>query len=164
MLFGLVPLLMIVAGVLFGANHTRNVDHEPDEWHVDPLRAPNTGKPNWYRLLPADATIDRDPDRDGHPPTFQVSVEDLSVAFDEVALGDDRVEIVAGSAASGHVTYVQRSKVFGFPDYVSVRFIPLPEGGSTLSAYSRARFGQSDLGVNQKRVERWMNEVAARLR
>ena len=59
-------------------------------------------------------------------------------AFDAVALGDDRVEVLAGAASDGFVTYVQRSALFAFPDYVSVRFIEADGGGSTL-AVSHAR-------------------------
>lgn len=155
----------IVAAVLFASNHFRNnVDDEPAEWHADPLTAESTGKPNWYRLVPDDASVDRDPKRDGHPPTFDVSAGELGAAFDAVATSDDRVEVLAGSAAAGHVTYVQRSAVFAFPDYISTRFIENPDGGSTLAVYSRARFGRSDLGVNEKRVARWVDGVTKHLR
>jgi uncharacterized protein (DUF1499 family) len=44
----------------------------------------------------------------------------------------------------------------GFPDYVSVRFLDLGDGETGVAVYSRARYGQSDLGVNRARVENWL--------
>ncbi|MEL6267324.1 MAG: DUF1499 domain-containing protein, partial [Pseudomonadota bacterium] len=61
------------------------------------------------------------------------------------------VEVVAGSAAEGFVTYVQTSRIVGFPDYVSARTV---EGG--IAVWSRSRYGYSDLGVNRARVEDWL--------
>jgi len=59
-------------------------------------------------------------------------------------------------------TYVQRSAVFGFPDYISIHATPDGDG-STLSVYSRSRFGHSDLGVNKSRIERWLTELQSNI-
>ncbi len=136
---------------------------DPDVWHVDPLTAAHPKTPNWHRAVPADATVDRHPERDALPPTFDVSAAELGAAFDAVATGEERVAVLAGSASEGHVTYVQRSKAMHFPDYISVRFIDLPEGGSTIAVFSRARYGQKDFDVNEKRVERWLAATTQRL-
>jgi uncharacterized protein (DUF1499 family) len=158
------PILLVVVGLALAARYFRTkVASDPDEWHVDPLTAPSPSTPNWYRLVPADAPVDRHPKRDGHPPIYDVDAKRVARAFDREALSDGRVEVLAGKAADGFVTYVQRSYVFGFPDYVSVRFIDLPEGGSTLAIFSRARFGRGDLGVNEKRVARWIDLTTKRL-
>jgi uncharacterized protein (DUF1499 family) len=77
-----------------------------------------------------------------------------------IATGEPRTEVVAGSPQEGHVTYVQRSLVFGFPDYISVRAMET-EGGTALAVFSRARFGHSDLGVNRERVERWLEALGS---
>lgn len=160
----LTPILLLTAGALFAANYFRNkVEHDPAEWHVDPLTSATPSTPNWSRAVPADAVVDRHPERDAHPPTFDVSAADLAEAFDAAARSDDDVEVLAGSASDGHVTYIQRSKLFKFPDYVSVRFIELPDGRSTLGVFSRARYGQSDMDVNKKRVDRWLEATTKRL-
>ncbi len=159
------PVLLVVAVVAFVAHYMRNnVDSDPGEWHVDPLASPTPTTPNWYRLVPPDATVERDPKRDGHPPVYDVPADRLARTFDRaVRSSEERIEVVAGSATDGFVTYLQRSYIFGFPDYVSVRFIDLPDGGSTLGIFSRARFGQSDLGVNEKRVARWIDTTSKEL-
>ncbi|MGA9277907.1 DUF1499 domain-containing protein [Ilumatobacter sp.] len=160
----LAPVLLAILGVaLVGAYLRNRVASDPDEWHVDPLTAPAPSTPNWYRLIPADAVVERHPRRDGHPPVYDVTAKRLATAFDREAMSEGRVEVLAGKAADGFVTYVQRSYVFGFPDYVSVRFIDLDDGGSTIAIFSRSRFGRSDLGVNEKRVARWVDVTTKRL-
>lgn len=149
----LIPSILVVLAV-GAAIAIRQVSDDPAEWHVDPLTAPTPSTPNSYRVAPAGSSIDRNADA----PTFAVPVDELAAAFDRVARADDRVEVLAGSAEEGFVTYVQRSAFFAFPDYVSTRFIET-DGGSTLAVFSRSRFGQSDLGVNEKRVTRWLAEV-----
>lgn len=163
MLFVLVPLALIAvaaAGISIGI---RRAGIDAQKWHVDPTSAAPTGNPNWYRVTPDAAPADRDPERDASSPVFEVPVAELAAAFDAVALADDRVEVVAGSAADGFVTYVQRSAVFAFPDFVSVTFSDVATGGSSLAVFSRAQYGKSDLGVNKKRVERWVAAAEQRL-
>ncbi len=163
MLFVVVPLALIAAIATGLSIGVRRAAVEPEVWHIDPTTAPPTGNPNWYRLTPDEAPSERDGQRDGSAPVFQVDVAELAAAFDAVATGDDRVEVIAGSATDGFVTYMQRSFFFGFPDFVSVTFVEV-DGGSSLSIFSRAQFGKSDLNVNQKRVERWVAETEQRLR
>lgn len=163
MLFVLLPLALIAsisAGISIGV---RRSDVEAGKWHVDPTAAAPTANPNWYRVTPDSAPADRDSERDASAPVFHVPVAELAAAFDAVAMADDRVEVLAGSATDGFVTYVQRSAVFAFPDYVSVTFADVETGGSSLAIFSRARYGRSDLGVNQKRVERWVATTEQRL-
>lgn len=163
MIFVIIPVLAAVVigvGIRLGVVKAKD---DPAVWHVDPLTSANPKSPNWHRVVPADATVDRHPQRDAHPPTFEASATELGAAFDAVAMADERVTVVGGSAAEGHVTYVQRSKAMQFPDYVSVRFIELPDAGSTLAIFSRARYGQKDFDVNKKRVERWLDATQKRL-
>ncbi|WP_051063055.1 DUF1499 domain-containing protein [Ilumatobacter nonamiensis] len=158
-MLAVVPILLVVAAIALVSNRVRNAPSDPDVWHVEPTTSTNPSTPNWYRLVPADAAVERDPDRDGHPPIYDDRAERVARLFDRAAHADGRVEVLAGSYKDGWVTYVQRSYVFAFPDYVSVRFIDLPEGGSTLAIFSRSRYGRSDLGVNEKRVARWIDSA-----
>lgn len=76
-------------------------------------------------------------------------------AFDTVAMAEPRTIRLAGSVAEGRVTYVSRSRLWGFPDYTTVA-AEAGEGGAWLVIHGRARFGRSDLGVNADRVGRWV--------
>jgi uncharacterized protein (DUF1499 family) len=147
---GLIALLVLIAAIAI-----RRLDHDAGVWHVDPLTAPTPSTPNSYRVAPVDATIDTD----AVAPIFDMPADELAVSFDRVARADRNVDVVGGSSSEAFVTYVQTSGLFGFPDYVSVRFIELDAGRSTLAVFSRSRLGQSDLGVNKKRVERWLGAI-----
>lgn len=157
-IFGVLCLLALIAGIAI-----RRASDDPAVWHVDPLTSTSTGNPNWYRLVPADADVDRDPKRDGDAPIYTQSAAEVAAAFDAFVQSESNVEVLAGSAADGFVTYIQRSALFGFPDYASVKFIDLPAGGSTIAIFSRARYGKSDLDVNEKRVVRWVAGTTAAL-
>lgn len=149
-------IVVVIGGAMIGV---RRADDVVAEWHADPLIAAKPITPNSYRVAPIAAPAGAD----AEAPVFSTPVADLAAAFDAVVLGDRRVEVLAGSAADGHVTYVQRSALFAFPDYVSVRFLETDNGGSTLAVFSRSRFGQSDLGVNKKRVLGWLDALDSRV-
>lgn len=157
------PLAVGALAVVAVSAGIRLAPDDTSTWHQDPLTTRAPDNPNWYRLLPGDAATQTVPERDASAPIFDASVASLESTFDEVAMGDGRVKVLAGSAAEGFVTYVQRSALMGYPDYVSVRFIEVDEANSTLALLSRSRYGSSDLGVNQKRVQRWIDATQANL-
>lgn len=151
--WGLVALAALLAGF---AAYVRLAGDDPARWHVDPITAAPTGNPNSWRV---------GPEGEGQPvdapaPVFALEAGDLAAALDRVALGDVRTKRLAGAPEDLWVTYVQRSRLMGYPDYVSVRVVPLGPGRATLAIYSRARYGQSDLGVNRARVEKWLAGLA----
>lgn len=137
-----------------GAIYFRTVPDDPNEWHVDPLTATKPDTPNSALIRPEGG--------DATPEVFPVSPERLAEAIDGVALAEPRTARLAGGPQDLWMTYVQRSGLWGFPDYISVKVIPT-EGGATWAAFSRARFGTSDLGVNAKRLARWRRELEDRL-
>ncbi|MGF1553997.1 MAG: DUF1499 domain-containing protein [Paracoccaceae bacterium] len=133
----------------FGGLIVRGSDHDPARWHVDPTTATRSSSSNDFMAAPSGATageID-----------LALGLDDPQaalVAFDRAARVAPRTQVVAGSVEAGHVTYVQRSRLIGFPDYVSVKRVA---GG--LAIWSRARYGLSDFGVNERRVRGWLSEA-----
>lgn len=98
-----------------------------------------------------------------------VSVAEVRDAFFRVARTKGRVTLVRSPDGGGEDGgtdqvwwLVQRTKTFFFPDLISVAFVPTP-GGVGVVMYSKSVYGQSDLGVNAKRVDEWMGEVEAAL-
>lgn len=75
-------------------------------------------------------------------------------AFDAIIRDTPRTTVLAGSVEEGMVTYLTRSRVFGFPDYTTVR-----QAGERLEIYGRLRFGASDLGVNAARIDAWLRRL-----
>jgi hypothetical protein len=82
-------------------------------------------------------------------------VEGDLAALDAIIRDTARTRVLAGSVDQGMITYVTRSRVFGFPDYTTVR-----QSDDMLEIYGRLRFGKSDLGVNAARIERWLDRLA----
>ena len=121
----LVPLLVLF--MVFAA-YIRLAPSNPDRWHVDPSDAIDPGRGGVLRKVTSDLA-----------------------AFDAIIQAAPRVRVLAGAVAEGHITYVTRSRVWGFPDYITVKQI-----GSELIILSRQRFGRSDLGVNAARLNRWL--------
>ncbi len=83
--------------------------------------------------------------------------ENLLVALAKVAEAADRTHLLAGSIESGLLTYVTRSRIWGFPDYTT---LALTNDGQII-VYARLRFGQSDLGVNKARLVDWIGQLKA---
>lgn len=147
-----VAIAVLLGGVAVTAVTMRLLPDDPARWHVDPLLAARTGAPNDYLVAPPDVAA-AEPDRISD--TYAMPPDELMERLDSIALAEPRTGRIAGGTGELSATYVQRSRLFGFPDYVSVRAVEAP-GGSALAVWSRSRFGHSDLGVNRERVERWL--------
>jgi hypothetical protein len=131
---------LIAAAVLVAAGFAwvNLAPSDPARWHVDPTGGASTGRPNEARMVVATS----------------LSPEAALAALTQAATAEPRVTVLAGGPAEGLVTYVQRSRIVGFPDYVSVR-AEADGQGARLTFWSRSRFGHGDMGVNRARLERW---------
>lgn len=89
-------------------------------------------------------------------PEFNLDVADLRVQFNELVQREPNVVQVVSDNEELQDRYVQRSKILRFPDTITVRFIKLKKDRSTLAIYSRSQIGYSDMGVNKKRMIRWL--------
>ena len=97
-------------------------------------------------------------------PVYAVSPQRLRQELDVILASELRMTSVESDAAALTDRYIQRSRVLGFPDTIVVHFIDRPQGRSTIALYARSRFGRSDFGVNRKRLERWLEKLAVRVR
>ena len=94
----------------------------------------------------------------------QPAVDDAKAtlaALDQIIRAEPRTAVLAGSLTDNQLTYVSRSKVVGFPDYTTIGIYDGPDGQPYLEIYGRLRFGRSDLGVNAKRIKRWLAQLQA---
>ena len=71
--------------------------------------------------------------------------------LDRIIRATPRTTHLAGSPEEGMVTYVTRSRLWGFPDYTTIEARP-----GQIVIHGRLRFGASDMGVNRARLEGWM--------
>ncbi|GGA24810.1 DUF1499 domain-containing protein [Neptunicoccus cionae] len=139
-------IAVIVAALLW----FRFAPSDPSVWHKDPAIVQKTAKPNQFLM------------RDGGDAAaeiFDISPAKLATAFHKVAMSQPRVSVLTEADNDYWITYVQRSKLMGYPDYISIRIEPVDANKSALLVYSRSRFGRSDLGVNKARVKDWLGQL-----
>ena len=142
MRFVFVILALAALAVIGAAVYFRMVAMPPEVWHVEPSDATPPASPN-FALLSGERA-----------PVFDAPQDVMAARIDAIAAAEG-AGMIAGDLAEGHMTYVARSRLMGFPDAVSVRLVPVA-GGTRVEIYSRSRFGYSDMGVNAARVERWI--------
>lgn len=129
-------LLLIVVGVVVAAlAWVRLAPNDPARWHVDAQVTADEDLPFGAKRL--------------------LDVSDVSLeALDAVIMATPRTSRLAGSVGEGHITYVTRSRIMGFPDYATVQ---VQDG--QIALWSRLRYGQSDTGVNRARVNGWLDTL-----
>ena len=115
-------------------------------------------KNNQYLVAPAGYTADA-PHRIA--PVFDRPVNEVAGDFRRHALAQPRVKLLEVGPDGQRLELVQRSRIFRFPDRISVEFISVDETHSTLAIYSRSRYGSNDFGVNRKRIDAWLASIGA---
>lgn len=137
---------IIFALLLGGAAYVRLAPSAPDKWHLDP----NASE---FELPKGAAAFCPGPNS-RYSGASNEGLERLMA----VAEAWPRTTRLAGSAEEGRITYVTRSRVFGFPDYTT---IALRDVGDTsdLCLIAQQRFGLDDFGVNAGRITSWVAEA-----
>lgn len=83
--------------------------------------------------------------------------------LDAIIMATPRTTRVQGSVESGLTSYVTRSALFGFPDFITLSAGPddTIDGGNgpLLRIDGRAVYGKSDLGVNKARIQGWLAQL-----
>lgn len=92
-------------------------------------------------------------------PVFATDATELWRAWIDLAAGRPRTKLRAEDGRALRSLHVQHSPFFGFPDLVRAEIVTLGTGRSSLILDSRARFGFWDLGVNRRRILRWIGDL-----
>lgn len=129
-----------------------------DAFDFHKLEVPRS--PNWYLACPPGAA---------HPhcreasPRYEVDLPRLRSQFFEVVSAAPRTALIADLPAGNRFRFIQKSRLFKFVDEITVEFVPLGEGASSLYIFSQSRRGWWDLGVNRRRIRRWLRRLSARV-
>ncbi|MEM7295526.1 MAG: DUF1499 domain-containing protein [Pseudomonadota bacterium] len=75
------------------------------------------------------------------------------LCLNDVALASGATGL-AGSPEEGRVTWIVRSPILSFPDYITAE-----QTDAGLHILSRLRFGAYDWGVNRRRIEDWITRL-----
>ncbi|MEE8172001.1 MAG: DUF1499 domain-containing protein [Alphaproteobacteria bacterium] len=96
-------------------------------------------------------------------PVFACDAARLYAVVREFALAQPRTKLQSESPVENHLTFVQRTAFWHFPDDVVAEITAVENGGAALMLSSKARYGKMDFGVNRRRVKRWLTAFEARL-
>lgn len=157
---GLAGALLVLAALTaaIGREATLSLVFGPVEHESVRFESLDPGdRPNRYLVCPADLCA-VEPDRVS--PVFDLPVAALRERWMAMIAAQPRVVAGAGEPEGLQFDFVQRSKVFAFPDSVTVRFIALDETRSSLAVFSRSHYGYDDFGANRQRVEAWLAALA----
>lgn len=113
-------------------------------------------KPNTHLMGPVDF-CGYTPDEVS--PVFNVDKKNMQERFEKIILAEPNTEKLDTSEIDGdnQLDFVQFSRMIGFPDTITIRFMSAGEKHSTLVMYSRSHYGIRDFGVNRKRVQNWIH-------
>lgn len=142
-------LVALVVATVLGMGWIRLAPDDPARWHLDSRMVSRPETPNFHLLRMGDG--------DAAAPIFDMSPNALADRLDTIARAQGAT-LLAGQVSSGHMTYMTRSRVMGFPDYTTVLIEPAGDG-SMLTAFARARYGYSDMGANRARLQRWVEAL-----
>lgn len=96
-------------------------------------------------------------------PKFSVPAERLQEAWFEMIAEQPATTVLTRDEPARQFDIETLTPLVGFPDTVTVRFIELGDGLSSLAIYSRSHYGRSDLGANKKRMDRWLEQLASKV-
>ncbi|MGE0117643.1 MAG: DUF1499 domain-containing protein [Dongiaceae bacterium] len=114
--------------------------------------------PNSYLVCPADRCAAT---ADALGPVYAIPAAELFGRIRTILSTEPRTRVVQDQPERLRLVLVQRSRIFRFPDTITVQLFPLPDGGAALAMYSHSNYGRSDLGVNKERVQRWLSLIDA---
>ncbi len=152
----LAGLVIVVAAalVVVGREQVLEIVFGPiDTSPVDFATVDTTGRENTYLVCPP-GLCGQDPDRES--PVFPVSATELRNQWFEMIGNQPRTDWMGSDEAIQQYDFLQRTALMRYPDTITVRFIPLEDGTSTLAVFSRSHYGRSDFGVNRERIDGWL--------
>ena len=122
-------LYLLLSLVVAFAAYVRLAPSDPSRWHIS---IPNEG----------------DIDLAGGAVSIVPNSPDVFERLIKLMSKLPRTAVLAGTVEEGHLTYITRSKLMGYPDYTTIE-----RSDETIKIFARLRFGKSDLGVNAARLE-----------
>lgn len=125
---------------------------------VDFASLPLVPKPNQAIVAPSTLQIKTEkPVAEPIPsPVFAQTAVQVRDTLLKVATAEPRTEVLFTSEDGMKLTLLQQTALMRYPDFVSVQFLQRDDGYSEIALYSRSVYGYDDIGVNGKRVERWL--------
>lgn len=128
---------------------------------IDFARFETGQRKNVFVMLPTDFRSTVSPD--ARSPVFDAEPEVLLATFRRIALEAPRTVEYERNKAGTQLVFRQRSRLIGYPDYLTVEAVPAGKGKSALCIFGRSRYGIRDFGVNERRARDWVRRTAEAL-
>jgi Protein of unknown function (DUF1499) len=142
-----VGVAFAIIAALGAMTYIRLAPSDPADWHID-MAAPGFAPgANWAAFCPV--------------PGARFAPENPAetlAGLDVIALASPNTTRLAGSPGDGHVTWITRSTLMGYPDYTTAQILDTAQG-PRLCILARQRFGVDDFGVNAARITGWMQQA-----
>lgn len=148
-------LLALLIGLALPACSGSGAEGVPEPPPIDFAALVRPASPNTALAAPAGFR----PEPDIVTRAYGLPPQTLYDAVRKVALAQPRTYAHVAYDDRLQAHFVARSAVFNFPDLIAVQVTP--EGGLIL--WSRSVYGESDMGVNRKRVQAWLAALDAAL-
>ena len=150
MAYGLI--LASAAALLALAAAVRLAPSDPAKWHV--------ALDNAAPAMPGPCALQIRPVPKGARATCLLPDDPATVLtrLTTLAQATPRTTLLAGTVPEGRITWISRSKLMGFPDYITAEVRHAPQG-TRLDIFSRQRFGDGDWGVNAARLTAWLTTL-----
>jgi uncharacterized protein (DUF1499 family) len=111
--------------------------------------------PNDALVCPPGLCPGAKPDIDA--PVYPIPAASLRAAIAQAATSEPNTVLIHSTETQDR--FLVRTRLMRFPDTVVAQVFEQGEGGSTLALYSRSQIGRSDLGVNLRRLKRWLERI-----
>ena len=119
------------------------------------LTIPHT-KPNYYLVCPKNIChIDTNPS-----PIYKTTADNLYHTTISIIHKIERTKIIHQDNKNYKLLFVQKTRLFKFPDYIDIQIFPTEGNKSTIAIFSRAEYGYYDFGVNKRRVINLITELS----
>lgn len=112
-------------------------------------------KPNSALFCPKDYCPNAE--RKSLSPIFEMPAEALKDKLFRIINAEPHMQQVANDEENHNYRFVQYTPLMRFPDTIRIKIIKLADGKSTLAIFSESQIGRSDLSVNYKRINGWMD-------
>lgn len=153
-------ILVIAYGAFFAIGREKVwqwIFGEADLGHIEFSEFTPSKKPNHALVCPDGFCKNAKTDKNA--PIFEMPVDALKVKLLRIIDAEDNIVQVGQNFDTMQYRYVQRTSLMRFPDTIRVKFLQLSDDRSTVAIYSESQIGYRDLGVNFKRIERWMKQL-----
>jgi uncharacterized protein (DUF1499 family) len=149
----------LLAALVAFAAYVRLAPSDPARWHVGPDTLMPATSGHLLSVLGTQPEIVTTMNSAGARFEVQGPPRSILARLDEIALATPRTVRLAGSPEKGIITWVTRSAILGFPDYVTAEGSVSDVATSEVTIVSRSRFGRSDFGVNAARLKDWLSRL-----